>query len=842
MLRYAFVQMRSSLGRLAAAAVAIILGTAFVAATLLSAQVLRATAEATVTADLGGADVVASGHVTQEDADAAAALPGVRSADVRLRVSGILDAGGSTRWAELESLPEQGRAPELTSGRLPQAVDEVALSAELADALDVSTDDTLQWRTPDGEGDLIELTVTGIALQRPVLFSDAPVWATAASVAALREAGGMFATENDTLLVRAAEGSSADEVAADVQGIVSKDSFVQTAREVIDQEVADLLGDADFFIAFGMAFAAVAIVVAGMVIANTFEVLVAQRTRSLTLLRCAGATSGQVAGAVLVEAALLGVISSLAGAFLGLGLGRGAAWLLSRQDLGIELPQITDFDPGVLLIPLAVGVVVTVAAAIGPARAATRVSPVAAMRPVVVVPSSKGGAVRLVLGLALALIGLGLLTAGLMLALAPRWDDSLDPGGVGLSLVAGIAGGLAIVAGFLVLAVFLVPPVVRAIGGVLKRVLPRRARASIELATANAVRNPQRTSATTSALVIGVALIAMFGTGAATARTTMDAELNQQFPTDAVVFATTEEGLSPEVIEGALGTEGIVGGASAWVDFLHLEDDAMPVLVADPAELGAIMPGEVRADAGVLAVSPRGYKVLDEADEVALYTYGEPSAADGATLPVEVVDGLPVGALLSPATARNWIGDSAPTAVLLDLDEEGSSRIVTEVQRAVSEADPDSPASVTAPIETRQAFDRAITAMLGILLGLVGVAVIIALVGIANTLSLSVIERRREHGVLQAVGVTRPQLRGMLAIEGALIAVAGALIGAVIGTGLGIAGATMLLARASAFTPDVNWWILLGCFGVALVAGVIASVLPSRSATRVPVVVALAAE
>lgn len=845
MLRFSLTQMRSSLGRLVAAAIAIVLGTGFVTATLLATDIVRATAEATVTADLRGADLSVEGYGLDDQLVAdVAAIPGVDTVDAQLVEGLLLDMHGGTRYLSVQSLPTRGQRPPLESGAVPTAMGEVAISKQLADTFDVAVGETIQWSglDSDARGTVV---VSGITGRGSLLLGDAPGWATAETIRMLQQVQGRDTTQYDGLLVYAGDAEP-DALRADVErlGTPENDLTVLTAREVIDREVRDLTGNADFFVVFGLAFAAVAVVVAGMVITNTFEVLVAQRTRVLALMRCGGATKGQVRRSVLIEAALLGLVASIGGVLLGLLIGQGAAWFLGSRAFGIEAPALTAIGPSTLLAPIVVGLVITTIAAIGPARAATRVSPVAALRPRSVDPVRGGGMPRLVLG---ALMG----AVGLLMLLAPPIALRMGASDVSSDIVdhteellfVGIGGGLLTVAAFLVLSVFIVPAVTRLLGSTLAAVLPKEAAATARLATANAIRNPRRTAATTSALVIGVGLVVMMATGAATARATLTNSLSASFPTDVLVTALGDDGIGPEERDAVAAVDGVLAVAPAWqghVSALRGPEDWVPytVVVGEPAELDEVFDGRgFDVEAGHVGLNPRIDEYLGSPAELQL------QGPDGAsvTLPVTVVEHLPMAILVAPASIGSLALDEHPDTLVVDVDDAIAGDVLADIQRALP-GDSDAPTLVQAPMEMREAFNQVIDAILAVLVGLLGVAVVIALVGVANTLSLSVIERRREHGVLRSIGVTAPQLRRMLAVEGVLIAVSGAAIGIVIGIVTGLAGATILLGSAPEYAPGLDVWITLGSIGVALVAGLVASVLPARTATRVPVVVALAAD
>ncbi|NLE96951.1 MAG: FtsX-like permease family protein, partial [Propionibacterium sp.] len=350
------------------------------------------------------------------------------------------------------------------------------------------------------------------------------------------------------------------------------------------------------------------------------------------------------------------------------------------------------------------------------------------------------------------------------------------------------------------------------------------------------------TAATTSALVIGVGLVVMMATGAATARATLSSTLDSSFPADVAVAATVGSGLTDEEIAAVEQVPGVIASAAAGEAMVTIRSagavaEFEHVFVADPVALGAAVnsrPFEVPG--GHLAMDDQSFERLGAPAEVDLALDG-----DVQTVPVARVRDLPVTFLIAPADLE--LGDPPPAMMILaDVDDDRADEVVGDLRQAMSDLSGEMAPYVEAPIEMRAMFDQIIDALLAVLIGLLAVAVVIALVGVANTLSLSVIERRREHGVLRAIGVTSPQVRQMLAVEAVLIAVAGAVIGILLGVLTGLAGSAILLGGTLDFTVGIDWWVMLGCAVIALVAGLVASVLPARTATRVPVVVALAAD
>lgn len=841
MWHFAITQMRSSVGKLVLAGIAIVLGTGFVSATLLGTSVMKATAEAVATADLNGANVVAEEvNVTDEQLAAVRKTPGVKTVDYRISEGVPVGNGTSTYFLRLQSLPTVGDAPTAAEGTTPKASGELMIAPDLAKSLHVKVGDTLQWSATDDKGG--DFKIVGVTKPGMSLFSTAPSWATEETVRQVRATSGEASSGWDTLLVYTDGSRNPSDVAEDVAKTIPYP--VLTAQEVVDQQVEDLVGNANFFVFLGLAFAAVAVGVAAMVIANTFEVLVAQRTKALALLRCGGATKAQIRRSVLIEAAVLGVVASVVGIALGHALGYTGLWWVSTQSAGTAKLGSMEVSLPALLVPLVVGLVVTVLAALGPARAATRVSPVAALRPTTVDPVRTKGVLRKVVGLVLLTLGAVMLFFPTAMVYGYRADGDLNGliDLIGVLLLMGVAGGLLLVAGFLVMAVYMVPQMVAVLGWLAALVVPKKSKATVRLATANATRNPRRTATTTSALVIGVGLVTLMATGAASGRATIENSLDGFFPTEMVVGVNGTEGFSNDLVKAVEGVDGVEHVARAWT---ALDAGGNQVLIAKRDDvLATVKTSDYTLQPGRVGVDPRPFHEGGVPGEVTL-SFETPSGEEAKpiTLPTQTVKNLSVAMVVEPETIeRSGVQLGQPTLLFLNVDDEEVDDVVPDVQRVVSEHAGDSAPSVAAPLQERQNMTRVIDAVVAVMIGLLAVAVVIALVGVANTLTLSVIERRREHGMLRSVGVTGRQLRGMLAAEGVLISVAGAVIGILLGVLTGFAGATILLGSADSFVFALDWRVLLGTLAVAVVAGLIASVMPSRSAARVPVVVALAAE
>ncbi|RRD47089.1 ABC transporter permease [Tessaracoccus sp. OH4464_COT-324] len=853
MRRFAFAQLRSSWSRYVAAGIAIILGTAFLAAALLTSDVFRATAYTTASSDLKGAGVLVgpADHERHkayaEEAEKIGQIPGVRAVEPQGAADLRINRSGSNFFLTVSPLTDAGTRPKLDSGEYPSGPGQVALERNMAEALGAKPGDSVSARifdyspqndsAPDEEGytlkeHSIDFLVTGVYFEPKLVFTGTSAYATAAQTDLWAKLSSNE-DEAEDLLVFLNDGANADEVAAEIGKVTRGLAEARTSDEVVADRVEELLDSSSFFTLFGLSFAAVAIIVAGMVIANTFEVLVAQRTKLLAQLRCSGATRGQIGGSVLLEAAVFGLLSAGLGTLGGIGFGLGASWVVSRLDLGFEAVGIADVAWPVFVVPVIVGAVVTVLAALRPALSATGVSPVEALRPSTVGLGRGGSKGRAVVGSLTLLLGAVLLLAPAVtvLVLASSNKDDLDMM-VGLALTASVLGGLILVGGFLVSAVFLVPPTVRALGGFAARLLPKNRAATVRLATANAARNPRRTSATASAVVLGVGLVTMMATGAATAQATAAKSLDSLIPAD--VFVSSPDGpLTKSQLDALHKVEGVEAFAHAW--FAQSTGHDLRILIADFDQL------RTAVNPPITAPKPDHIRLLDGSLSNSLRTGKmEIRFSDGtlASYSTEIRPDSEFKSFLDKSSVPKDTDLGSPHLFVAKVQD---VKTVRKIQEAVSKADGGAFAEIQAPIEQRAMLDQVINALLSILLGLLGVAVVIALVGVANTLSLSVIERRRELGTLRAVGVTRGQVRSLLTVEGVLISLTGAVIGIALGLLCGFAGTAVLLGMAN-YAFAVHWSVTLGAIGVALLAGFVASVFPARSALRVPVVAALATE
>lgn len=858
MLRITLDQMRSSAGRLAAAGIAIVLGTAFVAASLLATATMERAAQDAFTASYGDADLVVSPQgdpLSRSAVDDVRSTPGVRAADLQAYFGVQMTGGGATEFVPVGPTASDPRlrTSELAEGTEATAPDEVVLSAGVADRLGLTVGDTVEatWQgyTSDPpETFSARLTVVGLLEETSNFFSR--------SVGALVSADQLEQWQQQTegsddfygaIVIALDDGADVETVRSALRADTAlTGATVQTVPEIADEMTAQQTGSTSTFLAVTLAFASVALAVAGLVISNTFQVLVAQRTRTLALLRCVGAGRGQIRRSVLTEAAIVGLLASVTGFALGTGIVVVGLRVLAQAFPAAALGTTVPVSPVVPIVSIGVGLAVTVLAAFVPARMATRVAPVAALRPIEGAVESSGGTARRRVTVVALVLGGAMLAGGVALALGLSGTDQADAGVLG-GLALGIVGGLISVCGLLVGSVFLVPRVLPLLGRLAGRSVPAR------LATANAVRNPRRTSATTNALVIGVALVVMMSTGAVSARESLLSALDSTFPIDVVAStADPSSPITPAQIQAVDEVDGIAASATVSSTSDVEISDGTNTLYPSVTAFGSGDPSQVLRAPGVLDGLVDDTIVLDEDITFGSFSDGDTvtvTGTGGETRELRVVTAPITGTLayVTPATLEQVAPDVPVNGVWARIaDGADSVAVANGVQTTVNDlttSDTEgSVLSVSGAALERAAFGQIIDTMLSVVIGLLAVAVVIALVGVANTLSLSVLERRRESATLRAMGLTRRQLRGMLAVEGVLIAAVGALIGGVAGILYGWAGAAIVLGGFGEPQLAVPWVQLGAVAAVALVAGLLASVLPARSAVRQSPVAALATD
>lgn len=821
--------LRAHKARLLLSSLAIVLGVAFVAGTFVFTAGLKNAFISAFADDAGKADAVVAPSTQGGDVPKQV-LPAVRHVDGVAAASGRITAGtalfiegrgrisGSTL---LTSVPQDRRLQwqDVVTGRLPEKRGEAVVDTSTAELAELHTGDRIRTRTGRSAGTTTLRVVGTIDTGNSVRYGGASVVEVtpkqAAAITGEKQLG--------RVSMVAADGVSPEELSNRVASAVSGDLAVRTGEEQRQEEVSQVSSSLTGITVGLLAFAGIAMFVAGIVIANTFAILLAQRTRELALLRSVGARRGQVFGSVLAESAVLGLAGSVIGVAVGYGLATGVGAVLAS--LFDSVPSmVTGPTVASVVLPIIVGVVVTVGAAVFPARSATRVAPVQALREGSI-PPKRTGTVRIVLAFTALVMGVAGLAAGTLVIEA----------GQGAFAVA-FFGGLLAFLGILLGGPVIVPPLVRLIGALPARLLGVPAK----LATSNAVRNPRRAAATTSALLVGVTLISLMTVASATLRSTTMSKLEEEFPIDYRVVASDNGGIPRAVVEDLRGVDGLESVTTMSLSQHGRVDGAknQRVVGVNPHELA-----DVTSALDTLRKLRPGQAVLtaELADRIHAHQ-GETVRVEGsvgsASLRVAAVvqQGETLASVVTTKTDVAGMFHGAPVGAVLAEMADGADP--DEVGAAVREAS--GTATVTGAVQHKAQYTQTIDIMLLIVTALLGVAVLIAFVGIANTLALSVIERTRESGMLRALGLTRGQLRAMLSGEAILMAGVGGLLGVGLGILFGWAAVDSLVPFAAVLT--VPGWRIVAFIAIAVVAGLLASVFPARRAARTSVVAALAEE
>ncbi|MGD6747273.1 ABC transporter permease [Streptomyces sp. BH106] len=848
--RLSLTSLRAHKRRFAGTFSAVLLGVAFLAGTLVMGDTLRASFDSMFAGASSGTDaVVRSGNVittpgesqgTRRPVDASLAddlakVPGVAAAAPNIQGAGqLVDAHGEPiggqgpptlagNWIDDPEL----NAYQLADGRTPRKSGEVVINRGAAKTGDLKVGDTTTLRTPDP----VKVTIVGLAT-----FGGEDGMAQTTFTGMTRADAEKYLTpkpgEASTIQVRAGPGVSQQELVENLTAKLPKGVEAITGDESA-QENTDMISGQflTLFTTFLLVFSGVALLVATFSIHNTFAIVVAQRARENALLRALGAARRQIAAATLVEATAVAVVASAAGLAGGIGIAAGLQALFPA--IGFPFPEgDLVISPLSMLLPLAVGIVVCVGSALLPAVRAGRTAPLAALRESAV-DDSGASRRRAVIGGVLGAAAIAVTLVGVLVS------PSITLAGVGAVLV---------LASFVVLGPVASTSAVRALGAPLDRLRG----VTGGLARRNALRSPKRTAATASALMIGVAVVSLFTVFGASLKATMDQTVNRSFAGDVAVstpsFGAGGSGLSPKLAPAIAERPEVATAVGLGSGVADVEGKGRALTVADPAALAKSFDlGTVSGSMGDLGKN--GIAITrTEADKQHL--------AVGDTARLAFTDGKK-----EPFTVRAVFGRSELAGDYVISREAWAPHRTQDADRLVSVTFKDGvPAAdgtkavekVAAAygnpdVQTRDAYAQSsasgIDMMLTLVYALLALAVVIALLGIANTLTLALHERTRELGLLRAVGQTRGQLRAMVRWESVLVAAFGTAGGLVLGGFLGwvlVKASDGASASAFAFALPPGRLAIVALVGLA--AGALAGLRPARRAARLDVLRAIATE
>ncbi|MGW6566550.1 ABC transporter permease [Streptomyces sp. NPDC054975] len=842
-------------GRMALSAVAVLLSVAFVSGTLVFTDTMNTTFDKLFSATAADVTVSPKGAATDDETprsgrpetmpasavERVAGAEGVKSAEgkvISLSVT-VADAHdknlGSEGGAPTIAVnwgPGELRSMEITSGHAPRGPTEALLDAGTAEKHKLKIGDELRTIAVTGDfttriSGIVDFKVTNPGAT--VVYFD-----TATAQRQLLGKAGEFTS----IEVTAAPGFSHEQVKKNVSAAVGGEYKLLTQAESADEGRKDVEGFLTPMKYAMLGFAGIALLVGIFLIVNTFSMLVAQRTREIGLLRAIGSSRRQVNRSVLVEAVLLGVVGSITGVAAGVGVAVGLMKLMSAVGMELSTGDLTVkwTTPAVGLV---LGIVVTVLAAYIPARRAGKVSPMAALRDAGTPADAKAGRVRGGLGLLLTLGGAAALWTSTRAAEA-------GPGSLWLGL-----GVVLSLVGFIVVGPLLAGGVVRVLGAVVLRVFGPVGR----MAERNALRNPRRTGATGAALMIGLALVACLSVVGSSMVASATEELDRSVGADFIVQSTNGQPIVPQAQAALEKTPGLDHVTEyTWVEATITDPAGKAVkeglVAAEPSYAKDLRrdttAGELAAAYGANAMSV-GSDYADEhdvkvGDELTVDFKGGERAKLRVAAITSDENNVDKGVMYTNVTtaARYLPAEKMPQSVIMFATAQDGKE--TEAYAALKDSLAAYPQyKVQNQADYKQDLKDQVGQLLNIVYGLLALAIIVAVLGVVNTLALSVVERTREIGLMRAIGLSRRQLRRMIRLESVVIALFGALLGLVLGLGWGTS-AQQLLALEGLGVLEIPWPTILTVFVASAFVGLFAALVPAFRAGRMNVLNAIATE
>ncbi len=897
MLFVARKMMRHDLGMMIPAGIAIVVGTLFIAMTFLFGNTMDVSMRRMVSSDAAQANyaiIPAEGsHPDQKrvkdfKTEELAKVPGVHG--VRSDTQLMVDVrAGKIKSESVIAIPmaDSSLMPVgLSKGSWPSADDQVVLPGPTVSRLKLSLGDKVSLNLspnmlyisedlgPKGQASADQvagrfiskpLTLSGVSSNQgneggefgesggAIVLTPKIIDAFMAT-AGFGEMGNLYA--QNVYLNVGGQGSDLDGSLASLRRLMPSGYSLEDRHTMEDRLVKTALGGSQNPVTtFLLVFGTLAMFVAATVIANTFQVMVARQRRYLALLRTIGANKSQVRASVLIRSIILGAVASLIGVGAAIGI---MAILGAVKAHTNSLYFQLKLTPAVILVPLVFGIVVTVLASLNSSWAATRVSPLEALRPADLLENKQTSRIRLFFSVVMILSGITMTVWSLwQVRLNVTGDKAGKASGDGPNIVAVIAviGIILAFQGILLSANRWIPFMLKGIGSLVSRVGP-----SSTIAVANIARNHSRVAATGTALLIGVTLVATLVTGAASAKQTMADMLDEHYSVDLQISA---DGLDAKALNDIRRIDGVaqaelVPQYAAMVKSGGENGAGMTIFALDAHKIDRLLNSKVGKDLSGPDALLLPENLMDKQKD--FHNGGNlglnilsPIQGDAHGGSTSVAQRLFVTSIYAPyqgIDASNLYGmtDSSllngvqPQTVQIWAKVDGSPTVSTFMDKVKSALSGYSAVSVKGGLAEKQQWDRTIDSLLMIILGLLAVAVAIALIGVANTLSLSVLERRRESATLRAIGMTRKQIRRSLAVESGLIALGSSLSGMVLGLLFGWAAAYEIFSSLGTVAFPIPWSIGLVILLVALVAAILASVLPARRVNRTPPVVALAEE
>ena len=821
--------------RMVLSVLAVVLGTAFISGSFTFTSTLQNSFDNILGSQAEGLDAIVEPQETNASGVPLSEVDKIEQVDgvgyvqpdfngtlVLLKPDGTAyQTGGAPTMGEAWHDPDKviGDEYSLVDGHAPQAPGEIALDTATVEKLGFTVGGPIQTYSPT-QG-TIDGTLVG------TYEREGNVGGFVGLFFSPEQAAQLFSDGNFVPAIRVAgDGSVDQQTLSDRIAQALPDQEVRTGAAWAQEQTDMLAQGFSFLNYFFLAFGGIALLVGTFIIFNTFSMLVAQRLRELALLRAIGASKGQVIRSVLVEALVTGIIGSVLGVAAGFALAFGLFAILEALDLGLPSSGL-QFTAAAIYVPLIVGIVITVLSALVPAWRAGRVPPVAAMRSGLTVANSKAMTVLFgVIG------GIGVVGGALLAFLGSRQDETQ----IGASLV-GLGGFLIVISTFLVM-----PVLAPIIAGGIGRIIGAPFGAIGKLASTNSGRNSWRTAATAFSLTLGLALVATFGTFGSSTKASIDDAFNNGINSDLVIQgAGGEQGMPmplPMDIYGPVeSTEG-VGTATALSYGSAIDENDAPMFVAgvegpvDSATETEAIEGEVEPEPGSAIVNEsiakqKGWAVGEEINLHDATGNLIQIPLTGIYKNTDTMQGLVLG-----TEAFDRVIPAQQQTIQMIFISAAEGQDVGELQDRLIDAVSDNPVAIVQTMdELVEQQAGMIDQLLNMIYALLGLALIIAVLGIVNTLALSVIERKTELGMLRAIGTQRGQVRTAIMLESTQIAIFGALIGAVMGTYIGWAFVSSLSGEGIS-SVAIPWGTIAVVLVAAAVVGVVAALWPAYRAAK----------
>ncbi|MFJ4784676.1 ABC transporter permease [Streptomyces sp. NPDC088794] len=767
-------------------------------------------------------------ELTKAQLDTAAEVPGAANAigvvtgftaiadkDGKLIGGGFQSQGGNY-WGDKDP-----RYP-LTSGTAPHGKDQVAIDAETAKRAGYKVGDTIRISV---DGPVLTPKITGIFTTDDgnVAAGGSLALYDTATAQTLFGKPGTF----DEIDVKAASGTSQAALKSALdKALPAKLVETETGKKLADDQAEQIASSMSGLKQGLLVFAGIALFVGTFIIANTFTMLVAQRTKELALLRAVGASRRQVTRSVLIEAFVVGVVAGVTGLVAGIGIGAGLRSLMNS--FGATVPDgPLVISPGTIVAALLVGVVITMLAAWLPGRRAAKIPPVAAMSSVHAKATTKSLVLRNTLGALFS--GAGVATV--LAATAMDGSDGQAPMGFGAVLL---------IIGVFILTPLLSRPLIAATAPVL-----RIFGISGKLARQNSVRNPRRTAATASALMIGLTLITGMTVVAGSLQKSIDKMASAAISADYIVSMANGNELSPDVDKKLNSTAGVKSTSPLRNSPARIDGTTEFLTGVNGSAIGELT--DLKVDSGSFKVG--GDQVVVDDDTAKSYgwkagsdftVHYEDGKAQRLTV-AGVYEGneLIEGIMLDNKVLTPHLTDPGDMQILVKTADGASGSTKDKLEKALG-------ANPAIKVQSKQDLSddiaKIFTLMLNMLYGLLAMAVIVAVLGVINTLAMSVFERSQEIGMLRAIGLDRKAIKRMVRLESLVISLFGGVLGIGLGVFFGWAAGELLGAKMATYELVLPWTRMAIFLLLAATVGILAALWPARRAAKMNMLAAIKSE